>query len=539
MKKEMPSWLESAIFYQIYPQSYYDTNGDGIGDIKGIHEKLDYIQQLGVNAIWINPCFESPFKDAGYDVSNYYKVAPRYGTNADLEELMADCNTRGIRVILDLVPGHTSMDHAWFQESQKAERNQYTDWYIWNDSVWADQEPGLNITRGYAERNASYIANFFYFQPALNYGFAHPDPDKPWQQPVSAPGPQAVIQEIKHIIAFWLERGASGFRVDMASSLVKRDPGKIETGKIWLDIRAWMSEHYPKAVLIAEWGVPAQALQSGFHVDMLLGGYHNPGLTSLFRKRGIGMHRDPYGWSFFDEAGHGDITQFVDEYTQQLEQTQALGYMGIITGNHDEHPRIADGKSMEMMKLVYLFLLTMPGTPFIYYGDEIGMTYVHGLASKEGGYERTGVRTPMQWQDSLNAGFSTGSPEKLYLPVSESYPAVNVANQLADPSSLFNTVQHLISIRKSHPALQAESAFSVVHAQAGELPFVYQRTRADETYLVALNPSRNEVHYTFKLEHNPKEISSLFAQNGAFRLVDNQMTLDLGPVSGLLVKLSS
>ena len=449
---------------------------------------------------------------------------------------MSDCNTRGIRVILDLVPGHTSMDHAWFQESQKAERNQYTDWYIWNDSVWADQEPGLNITRGYAERNASYIANFFYFQPALNYGFAHPDPDKPWQQPVSAPGPQAVIQEIKHIIAFWLERGASGFRVDMASSLVKRDPRKIETGKIWLDIRAWMSEHYPEAVLIAEWGVPAQALQSGFHVDMLLGGYHNPGLTSLFRKRGIGMHRDPYGWSFFDEAGHGDITQFVDEYTQQLEQTQALGYMGIITGNHDETPRLADGRDDRQLKLIYLFLLTMPGTPFIYYGDEIGMHWVD-LPSKEGGYNRTGSRTPMQWSQEPNAGFSAAQPDELYLPIDPSSTRPDVASQFSNPDSLLSRVQALTKLRHSQSALDADANFEVLYAEAGKLPFVYTRTKDGQRLLVAINPAAYPTQVTLPANTSTQAPLPVDVPKGA-SLTRQETGWDLlvPPVSGVIYR---
>jgi len=202
MKTKMPSWLRKAIFYEIYPQSYYDSNADGIGDIPGIIQKLDYIESLGVNAIWLTPCFKSPFQDAGYDVSDYYRVAPRYGTNADLELLIAEAGRRNIRIILDLVPGHTSVNHPWFQQSQKTQKNRYSDWYIWNDSVWNANDWDLPAVRGYAERDASYITNFFYFQPALNFGFANPDPYQTWQQSVHAPGPRAVRQEIKKHHAF-------------------------------------------------------------------------------------------------------------------------------------------------------------------------------------------------------------------------------------------------------------------------------------------------------------------------------------------------
>lgn len=188
----LPSWLETAVFYQIYPQSFYDSNGDGIGDLPGILAKMDYIQSLGVTALWLNPCFVSPFQDAGYDVADYYNVAPRYGTNEDLKRLFEEARQRGIRILLDLVPGHTSIEHPWFKAWARHERNPYTDWYIWTDSVWATRAPPMQAVRAYAERDGSYITNFFYSQPALNYGFARPDPAHPWQQPVDAPGPQAV-----------------------------------------------------------------------------------------------------------------------------------------------------------------------------------------------------------------------------------------------------------------------------------------------------------------------------------------------------------
>ncbi len=163
-----PSWLEKAVFYEIYPQSFFDSNGDGIGDLPGILQKLDYLQFLGVNAVWLNPCFASPFQDAGYDVSDYYQVAPRYGTNADLKKLFDEAGRLGIRIFLDLVPGHTSIENAWFKESCKVERNKYSDWYIWTNSIWTWNAPGVQTVIGYAERDGNYITNFFHFQPALN-----------------------------------------------------------------------------------------------------------------------------------------------------------------------------------------------------------------------------------------------------------------------------------------------------------------------------------------------------------------------------------
>ena len=183
----MKQWLKDAVFYEIYPQSFYDTNGDGIGDLKGIIEKLDYIKELGCNALWINPCFDSPFKDAGYDVRDYKLIAPRYGTNADAKALFEAAHAKGIHVLLDLVPGHTSEEHAWFKESSKPEKNEYSDRYIWTDSCFSAGD-GMPFIGGETDRNGTYILNFFKCQPALNYGYGKCR--EKWQMPTDAPGPQ-------------------------------------------------------------------------------------------------------------------------------------------------------------------------------------------------------------------------------------------------------------------------------------------------------------------------------------------------------------
>ncbi|HIV92862.1 MAG TPA: glycosylase, partial [Candidatus Eisenbergiella stercoravium] len=165
----MAKWLDNAVFYEIYPQSFLDTNSDGIGDLPGVIRKLDYIRELGCNAIWLNPCFVSPFGDAGYDVADYYTIAPRYGTNEDAKRLFEEVHKRGMHVLLDLVPGHTSVEHPWFQESMKAEKNEYTDRYVWTDSIWEAPEDMASL-RGISDRDGSCAVNFFSSQPALNYG---------------------------------------------------------------------------------------------------------------------------------------------------------------------------------------------------------------------------------------------------------------------------------------------------------------------------------------------------------------------------------
>ena len=537
MKRNNPEWLKQAVFYQIYPQSFYDSNNDGIGDIPGIIQKLDYLESLGINAVWINPCFVSPFHDAGYDVADYTRVAPRYGTNEDLKRLFEEAKKRDIRIVLDLVPGHTSVEHPWFQASQKHGKNPYSDYYIWTNSVFEFPPSDLQVVRGFAQRDAGFITNFFWCQPALNYGFAQTDPSLPWMQPVDAEGPQMVRQEIKKVMAFWLALGASGFRVDMAMSLVKHDPEKTETARFWTEIREWLDAAYPEAVIIAEWGEPKQSIPAGFHVDFQLG-FGSPGWVSLLRNQGWGSWRDPYNWSFFDESGHGTIMHFLDEYLPRLNETVGKGYIAMITGNHDEVPRIAQGRSLAMMKLIYLFLLTMPGTPFIYYGDEIGMHFLD-LPSKEGGYVRTGVRTPMQWSNEKNAGFSNAPAEALYLPVDDAADRPTIADQEHDPDSLLNRVRSLIKTRKALKALQADGDFEVVYAEHGKLPFVYTRAKGGQKVMVALNPSNKEVSVDLPEELNNADFDVLDVPAGA-QIARNGSgwRLTLGPVSGAMIKVS-
>jgi glycosidase len=483
----MPEWLETAVFYEIYPQSFFDSNADGIGDLPGILQKLAYLHNLGINAVWLNPCFASPFQDAGYDVSDYYQVAPRYGTNEDLRSLFVEARKLGIHILLDLVPGHTSTQNAWFQESCKPERNAYSDWYIWTDSIWAWQAPGVQTVIGYAERDGNYITNFFHFQPALNYGFAKPDPKLPWQQPVDAPGPRAVRAELKKIMQFWLDMGASGFRVDMAGSLVKNDPDNIETARIWREIRDWLDKEYPEAALVSEWSRPTVALPAGFHMDFLLP-FTNPAHSALFRLEETTFASDKKA-GFLDPHGPGDIQPFLEAYLPLLQATRGQGFLALMTGNHDTTPRLGNGRAPGSQALALLLLLSLPGVPFIYYGDEIGMRSPAGLKTKEGGYGRTGARTPMQWDATQNAGFSSASSDKLYLPVDPAPDRPNVAAQTVDANSLLNQVRGSIALRKAHPALCASASFEPIQAEPGSLPFVFLRQSGDEKVLVAINPS--------------------------------------------------
>lgn len=486
-----PAWLDNAIFYEIYPQSFMDTNADGIGDFQGIIEKLDYIQTLGCNAIWLNPCFESPFGDAGYDVADYYKAAPRYGTNADLKRVFEAVHERGMHILLDLVPGHTSVDHKWFKESMKAEKNEYTDRYVWTDNIW-EAPTGYGCIRGISDRDGSCMVNFFSHQPALNYGFYKPE--KPWQQPMDAEGPKATIKELMNIMSFWLSLGCDGFRVDMAGSLVKNDEDGKGTIQLWKEIRDFLNEKFPEAAMVSEWGEPDKSLQGGFHMDFLL--HFGPShYNDLFR----------CDHPFF--AGDGDASAFVKKYVENYEKSERKGLICIPSGNHDMI-RLARTVQGDKAKIAFAFLLSMPGAPFIYYGDEIGMRYVEGLTSVEGGYERTGSRSPMQWDDSVNAGFSSAASDMLYIREDESDDRPTVKKAMGDKDSLWHEVHKLIQIRQEHSALQSLADIRFVYAEENRYPLAYVRENAEEKILVYINPSDKEVSFACEEGKNGESIYS-------------------------------
>ncbi|MCL2627956.1 MAG: alpha-amylase family glycosyl hydrolase [Oscillospiraceae bacterium] len=478
----MTDWLKTAVFYEIYPQSFYDTNGDGIGDLPGIIKKLDYIKDLGCNALWINPCFASPFNDAGYDVADYYTIAPRYGTNEDMRELLRQAHERGIRVLLDLVPGHTSIEHEWFKASMKSEKNEFSERYIWSGCPWERFEGVSHVIggiNGICERGTAAV-NFFSTQPALNYGFANPDPKKHWQLSVDAPGAVATREAMLDVMRFWLSMGCDGFRVDMAHSLIKNDKDSVETIKLWQKFRAVMDKEFPDAVLISEWGEPDKSIPAGFHMDFLL--HFGPShYNDLFREK-----------PFFSGKNQGGLQKFLAYYKDIRNKTGDRGMVCIPSGNHDMS-RIAHKLTPHELKLAFLFLLTVPGAPFIYYGDEIGMRYLEDIPLVEGGYERTGSRTPMQWDGTLNAGFSSAPTNKLYNRLDPDKNRPTVKAQAQTQGSVLCTVRELTRLRQKNTALQnAEPIEFLTEGNAGEA-LVFERGSGKNKLYVAINPSLKAV----------------------------------------------
>lgn len=503
---KQPAWLDNAVFYEIYPQSFCDSNGDGIGDINGIISKLDYINEFGCNAIWLNPCFKSPFGDAGYDVEDYCTVAPRYGTNEDLKRLFEEVHKRGMHILLDLVPGHTAVTHKWFRESMKAEKNEFTDRYVWTDSIWEEPQ-GMGCIRGISDRDGSCAVNFFSHQPALNYGFYKCE--RPWQQPTDSEGAIATLEALKDIMRFWLSMGCDGFRVDMAGSLVKNDEEGKGTIKLWQNVREFLDREFPDAAMVSEWGEPDKSLQGGFHMDFLL--HFGPShYNDLFRCD------EP----FFSKRGKGDVSEFVKKYRENYEKSNGRGLICIPSGNHDMD-RLSLRLDVVEMKIAFAFLMSMPGAPFIYYGDEIGMRYVDGLTSVEGGYGRTGSRSPMQWDDTVNAGFSSASPEKLYIKQDESSDRPTVKAQTSDENSLYNEIKKLIDIRRLHSALQSCGKIEFVYAEKGTYPLAYLRSEDSEKILVIINPADKEV--SFECGYLPKE--KLYALGGDLKADSGKITV--------------
>lgn len=479
----MSGWLDDAIFYEIYPQSFLDTDGDGIGNIEGIIRKLDYIRDLGCNALWINPCFVSPFTDAGYDVADYLTVAPRYGTNEDLKRLFEEVHKRNMHILLDLVPGHTSVEHKWFKESMKAEKNEYSDRYVWTDSIWESPE-GMSSIRGISQRDGCCGVNFFSTQPALNYGFY--EKTRPWQMSPDDPAPTATLNAMIDVMRFWLGLGCDGFRVDMAASLVKNDSESKGVIALWKKVRAFLDKEFPDAVMVSEWGEPDKSLEGGFHMDFLL--HFGPShYNDLFRCEN----------PFFGKEGKGNIKEFADTYKRNYEKSGGKGLTCIPSGNHDMD-RLARKFDTEELKICFAFLLTMPGAPFIYYGDEIGMRYVENIPSVEGGFGRTGSRSPMQWNDSTNAGFSSAAPKKLYIPIDPDPMRPTVEKSQKDENSLYNEIKKLIKIRQSHSALQSNGKIEFVYAEENKYPLAYIRSNDKEKILIVINPSSESYSFAFK-----------------------------------------
>jgi maltose alpha-D-glucosyltransferase/alpha-amylase len=497
---------------------------------------LDYVKTLGVGAIWLNPFYESSFRDAGYDVTDFYKVAPRYGTNEDAKQLFAEVHKRGMHVIIDYVPSYTSIDHPWFKASCDPKPNKYTNWYVWTNATWfPDMDKyKANFIQGYCERDGMFMNNYFWHQPALNYGYAHPDSLQPWQLPTDHPDVMAMKKEMQNVMRFWLDMGCDGFRIDMAGAMVKNDDGS-ETSKYWKTVREFLEKEYPGTFLVAEWSYPKDAVKGGFNADFF---HWFKGYDDLFQKE---KFRNPNhnGHSFFDSEGKGDISNFLKIYMDQYFDTREKGYIAVPFGNHDLIRIKNNGRTDSDMAVIFAFMLTMPGTPFIYYGDEIGMRQLEGLPHIEGSYGgRAGDRTPMQWNDGPHKGFSTAPAEKLYRAVDTSKGAPNVASQQKEKKSLLSKVKELIQLHNTEPALTAYAEFVPVYAEKDTYPFAYIRALGKERLLVVVNPANRKVSASFYLSYSCLK-PQLISGNGSVVInKNNVMSVDMNAISYAVIRVN-
>ena len=488
----MTQWIKDAIIYEIYPVSFYDSNRDGIGDLKGITQKIPYLSDLGINTVWLNPFYKSPFKDGGYDITDYYAVDKRFGTMTNFEQMIDAFHKAGIRVIVDLVVGHTSDEHIWFKKSKQAKPDpKYKDWYVWTNCCFT---PADRSIKGMSKRDGNYIVNYYAFQPALNYGFNEIKAgEESWQWHYTDERLTPLREEVIRIIRFWLEKGVDGFRVDLANSLVKADKDGEGVKWFWNIVIAEAKKINPECCFLAEWGNPMKAAECGFDLDYLC--HATQPYNELFRSD-KGTNLTPWleraGHSYFAKEGEGRFDNFLAYVTEIFQN--AKGAYSIPTGFHDII-RIAEKKDVDILKCIFAFILTFKCVPQIYYGDEIGIKHNYRV-NKDGGYLRTGARTPMQWDDSLHRGFTTA--KRAYLPT-ETAKSRSVESQSQDEKSLYNTVKKLIKIHTESPCFSYASDLQMIN---DGYPLEYVRTAGDTKIYIAINPTDKE----FEIAREIKDI---------------------------------
>ncbi len=498
-------WWQTGVIYQIYPRSFKDTTGNGVGDLAGIINGLDYLNEtLGIDAVWLSPFYPSPMADFGYDVANYTDVDPLFGDLETFDELVAQAHRRGLKIIIDFVPNHTSDQHPWFIESRASRHNPKRDWYVWADPK-PDGSPPNNWLSAFggstwewdAATGQYYLHSFFKEQPDLN-----------WRSP-------AVQAAMFDVVRFWLERGVDGFRVDVAQYVMKdpelRDnPPNLDQGKT---IHKSLGDYDSQLHVYDKNHSDAHNVYRRFRrlLDeysaerprMAVGEIHifDREQWLAYYGRDLDEFHMPFNFALLGAPWQAQaVRQAVDDLEAALPPEAWPNY---VLGNHDE-PRLASRYGRDQARVAAMLLLTLRGTPTLYYGDEIGMSDVPTPRERQRdpwgwrvpglGLGRDRCRTPMQWSAGANAGFSAPETSELWLPVADDYRKVNTRRQLADPYSILNLYRRLLAYRKATPALQWGSYQPIDNMP--EACFVYLRQAEGELVLIALNFSDQEQHVT-------------------------------------------
>ena len=517
MEQKKIRWWKSAVVYQIYPRSFKDSNGDGIGDLQGVIEKLDYLKELGVDALWLSPVFTSPQDDNGYDISNYRDIDPMFGTLKDMDELIAEAKKRGIRIILDLVLNHSSDEHPWFKEAKKCRENSYHDYYVWRDGIPGTPPNDMKAAFGGSAWEWVPEVEQYYF-----HQFSVKQPDLNWENP-------KVRREIYDMILWWMDRGVGGFRLDVIDQIAKEPDLKI-TGngpRLHEFIRELSRETFQKGDLLTvgeAWGADPEKAKL----------YSNPDgseFSMVFQFEHMMLEQEP-GKEKWDRIPL-PFVRLKRILAKWQEELYGCGWNSLFWDNHDL-PRIVsrwgdEGKYREVSaKMLAIALHGMQGTPFVYQGEELGMTNVHfpditwylDIESlnmyKErmaAGYSehavmdsiystgRDNARTPMQWDDSKNAGFTQGDP---WMAVNPNYLQINAAAQVHHPDSVFACYQRLISLRKSYPVF-VEGRFRLLLEQDQQI-FAYVRECEKEKLLVCANFTSRPAPFSLPEEWQEAEI---------------------------------
>ncbi|CAI3277010.1 alpha-glucosidase [Enterococcus cecorum] len=538
-------WWQEVVVYQIYPRSFKDSNGDGIGDLPGIIEKLDYLEKLGIGAIWLSPVYQSPNDDNGYDISDYEAIMTEFGTMADMDRLIAEAKKRNIRIIMDLVVNHTSDEHAWFVEARKSKDNLYRDYY-----VWADPSEDGGVPNGL---RSAFSGSAWQLDEATGQYYLHlfskKQPDLNWQN-------EKVRQAVYQMMNFWIDKGIGGFRMDVID-LIGKVPEKEITGngpRLHEFLQEMNQATFGKHDLLTvgeTWGATPEIAKL----------YSNPDrheLSMVFQFEHIGLDQQEGGekWDLAP-VDLGKLKQIFAKWQTELDNQ---GWNSLFWNNHDLPRMISrwgndDQYRVESAKMLAILLHMQKGTPYIYQGEEIGMTntaisdiaqardietinmYHERLAN---GYAkediihsinvkgRDNARRPVQWNNHAFAGFSTVEP---WIAVNDNYENINVEQALADPDSIFYTYQKLIALRKENP-IMIWGDFELVDTQ--EEVFAYLRKYQGETWLVVTNFS-NEAH-DFKYDN--AKAKEIVIENMPVQLSEC-LDLTLKPWQAFVVKLEA
>jgi alpha-glucosidase len=537
------AWWQKGIIYQIYPRSYQDSNGDGIGDLLGIKNRLDYIQSLGVDAVWLSPIYPSPMHDFGYDVADYVDVNPMFGTMEDFDSLNEDVHSRGMKMILDLVPNHTSNEHEWFIESRSSKDNPKRDWYIWRDPAPDGGLPNnwLSFFGGPAwtfddATGQYYLHQFVSQQPELNY--RNPE----------------VLEAMLNVMRFWLEKGVDGFRVDVIWLMLKDEEFRDEPiNPGWDGVNPHDSIQHIRTMNLPRVHALIKRMRKvldAYDERMMVGEIYmsNEDLVKYYGDRRDDGSFDechlPFNFQLIQTSWDAQaVRKVVDAYEQTLPDG---AWPNWVLGNHDQH-RVASRTGPDQARIANLMLLTLRGTPTTYYGEEIGMENVvipqefiqdpPAVNQPEIAhiFGRDPERTPMQWDASPNAGFSDDGVTT-WLPVSQNYDVLNTDAQTKNPTSMLNLYKSVMQLRKKEASLHVGEYVSV-EVDSKNI-FAYQRVKVGyDRFLIVLNFS--DLPESVDLSHvallGKIEISTSMQRLGDVTLT----SLNLDPNEGLILRISS